>query len=354
MKFISGLGFFFSILAFFAAPSLLSLFGAEGKTLTDSVEYLRVHAIFLPFWSLSFATDNYLRVCEKETYSLVILVVTSVMNIVLDALLIGFWRQGVWAAAFASCIAMTVSAVCSLVPFFRKKLPLRFVKGGMEFRQFLRILANGSSEFFVNIAGSVFSIIMNAVLLSLGGSVALAAVSVVEYTDSIMGILIGSMSMSLQPAISYCYGAGLFKRIQALQKRILIAAAGLSGFAMIFMLFGGKWILPFFVQAGDTELAEMSLRAMKLYAFSYLFTWIDGSLSGYLTAIERPIRSLIVSLSGALIFPCICLLIMAPILGLDGVWLMPTAAGLLSAATAIVIAYCGGNRKRNGEQGALQ
>lgn len=36
----------------------------------------------------------------------------------------------------------------------------------------LTIIANGSSEFFVSMAGSLFAIIINIVLLKLGGSTA--------------------------------------------------------------------------------------------------------------------------------------------------------------------------------------
>lgn len=40
----------------------------------------------------------------------------------------------------------------------------------------LTIIANGSSEFFVSMAGSLFAIIINIVLLKLGGSTAVVAV----------------------------------------------------------------------------------------------------------------------------------------------------------------------------------
>ena len=44
----------------------------------------------------------------------------------------------------------------------------------------LTIIANGSSEFFVSMAGSLFAIIINIVLLKLGGSTAVAAVVIAK------------------------------------------------------------------------------------------------------------------------------------------------------------------------------
>ena len=93
-------------------------------------------------------------------------------DIAADYVLIVLMNQGLWAAAMASCISMTVGAVWSLMPFLRKKLPLKFVRGRLTFRQLMPIAANGSSEFFVSIAGSLFAVIVNVVLLRLGGSTA--------------------------------------------------------------------------------------------------------------------------------------------------------------------------------------
>ena len=48
---------------------------------------------------------------------------------------------------------------------------LKLTKGRISVNQMLTIIANGSSEFFVSMAGSLFAII-NIVLLKLGGSTA--------------------------------------------------------------------------------------------------------------------------------------------------------------------------------------
>ena len=89
----------------------------------------------------------------------------------------------------------------------------------------MQLAANGSSEFFANIAGSVFAFILNIVLLSIGGATAVAAMSVVMYVESLVAALIYGMVDSMQPAISYCKGAGLKKRVYALEKRVLILSA---------------------------------------------------------------------------------------------------------------------------------
>ena len=76
---------------------------------------------------------------------------------------------------------------------------------------------------------------------------------------------------------------------------------------------------------------------MRFFALSYLVSWIELTLSGYLTALEKPMQSLLLSLLGTLIFPLLFLAILVPVLGLDGVWLMSAVAGTFSAIVAIII-----------------
>lgn len=337
LKLIMSIGVIFGLAGFLLAGSLISLMGADGLTAAYAKEYLRAFALFLPLCSLYFSTDNYLRVCGRVKMSMTINIVCSLLNVALDALLIVVLKKGLVGAAFASGISMSVGAIWSLTPFLRKKLPIMLAKGRIAMRQMLMIITNGSSEFFISMAGSLMAIILNVILLSLGGSMAVAAVSIVEYIESLTGMVIYSMTDALQPAISYCYGAGLKQRMKRIQKYVMGAAAILSMLAMLFLLLGGQYLLPLFVKDGDTALFDMALRAMRLFALSYLVSWIDTTLSCYLTALEKPWHSLAMSFLGIMAYPLLCLAVMVPLWQLDGVWLFPFVSGILSAATAIII-----------------
>jgi Na+-driven multidrug efflux pump len=142
---------------------------------------------------------------------------------------------------------------------------------------------------------------------------------------------------ALQPAVSYCFGAGLLQRMRRIQRAVMAASAVLSLLSMLFLLFGGRLLLPFFIKDGDAALYDLSLRAMQLYALSYLVSWIDGTLSGFMTAVERPLQSLTISLLSTFVFPLLFMAVLVPLWGLDGVWLLHFVAGVFSAAAAIII-----------------
>ena len=327
----------FGLMGFLFARPLIGLMGADGLTADYAVEYLQVFSLFMPLCCVYYSTDNYLRACGRMNLSMTINVVSSLLNIVLDVVLIVVLHQGLWAAAVASCISMSLGAVWSLMPFVRKRLPLVFTRGRISLRQMQRILINGSSEFFVSIAGSLLAVVMNVVLLRLGGSTAVAAIAIVEYVDSLTGMVIHSMVDALQPAISYCFGAGLLQRMKRIQRAVMASSAVLSLVAMLFLLFGGQLLLPFFIKDGDAALYDMSLRAMQLFALSYLISWVERTLSGYMTAVERPWHSLAISLLSTFLFPLVFMAVLVPLWGLDGIWILSFVSSVFGALAAILI-----------------
>ena len=313
--------------------------GATELAIQYGITYTRIYAAFAPLMLLSHATDNYLRVCGKEQLSMWISIGSQTLNIALDVILIVFLGQGVWAAAFTSCLAMAISSIITLNLFRKKRMDLYYTKGRVERAVFFRILANGSSEFFSSISMSIMSIVFNFFLLKYGGTTAVAAFSVIMYVDSFVGMFLFGMADALQPAISYCYGAGLMGKVNAIFKRIILGAVVLSGASLLFMMFVGEYVAPLFVKPEDKALLQMSIIGMKLFSLSYMTGWVDMCFSSYFTALERPGRSLMTSFMGTLVLPIAALFTLAPLFELNGVWLSALASCTVSAITTMILFF---------------
>ena len=340
VKFILAFSFVISVLGFFFARPFICLIspGATEAAIRCGTDYLKVFALFGPLIPIYFATDNYLRVCGKQKLSMIIGVFTQLLNVVLDFLLIAVLHKGVRAAAVASCVSMVLGSIITLALFLGRRMDVYYTRENIPAAQFFRIAANGSSEFFSSIATSIMSVVMNLFLLKYGGTTAVAAFSIVMYVDSIIGMLNFGICDSLQPAISYCYGAGRTERMRAIFQRVLIATICVSFASFLFMLFVGPHAAKIFIKPGDTELLSVSITAVKIFSFSYLVGWIDMCFSSFFTALDRPVRSLIVSFFGTLIFPIAFLFLLTAIWGLNGVWLMASAAAVASGILTLILA----------------
>ena len=340
VRFILALSCVISALGFFFARPFICLIspGASEEALRFGTEYLKVYAVFGPLIPIYFATDNFLRVCGKQKLSMIIGVVTQLLNVILDFLLIAILHKGVQAAAVASCVSIVIGSVWMLVLFSGKRMDVYYTKENIPASQFFHIAANGSSELFSSIATSVMSVVMNLFLLKYGGTTAVAAFSIVMYVDSIISMLNFGICDSLQPAISYCYGAGYVERMKAIFQRVLIATIAVSLTSFLFMLLVGPHAAKIFIKLGDTELLNVSVTAIRIFSFSYLVGWIDMCFSSFFTALDRPVRSLLVSFFGTLVFPIAFLYILTAIWGLNGVWMTASAAAVASGVLTLILA----------------
>lgn len=291
----------------------------------------------LPFIAPLFAIDNYLRVCGKAKVSMWINISVSVLNIILDAFFLGYLKLGIEYAAFASALSMFIGTLFSIYPFIRRKVILRFTRPYITVKELLEIIYNGSSEFFSNISGSIMSIIINSVLLHLGGAVAVAAYSIVIYIESIIVPLIFAMIDSVQPVISYNYGANNHKRIFTFFKITCITSFVISIITMVVIFLFPNFLVGLFSSQSDYSIIKMARSGLLLYAPSYLFIWFSMTVSGFLTGLEKATYSIVLMFIDSILLPLVLIVILPLFMGVYGIFVIPTVSGAISAVIAFIL-----------------
>ena len=320
---------------FISAPFLMQLMGAENELETMAVQYARVYAIASPFTTMIFAVDNFLRICGKIKSSMTLNIVMSVLILGLEYLSLSVLKMGIGGSAAAVSVGMFICTIIALYPFARGKLMLKFCKPQFNVRMIRQIVAGGSPNFLNNIAGRLTSIIMNVVLLKMGGSVAVSVYGVLAYAgDTLQQLLYGTCD-GMQPAIGYNCGAGNTSRIKGLIKCCVTACAVISIMGTALMLLIPETIVSLFMQESEKEVLKMAAYALRIYGLTFLTRWFGFSVQSFLTALEVPLPATILSVSNALIVP-VALLPVLWALKLDGVWLNTPITSLLVSALAFV------------------
>ena len=159
-----------------------------------------MYALFSPVTTIIFASDNYLRICGKIRMSMWLNILMSILTGVLEFTLLVVLDWGIWAAALASSLGMVACVVIALAPFARGKFQLRFCRPRFSRAMVKQIVACGSPNFLNNIAGRVTSILMNFVLLRMGGQNAVSIYGILMYVDGLIQPLMYGCCDSLQPA----------------------------------------------------------------------------------------------------------------------------------------------------------
>src|SRR5699024_301057 len=103
-----------TLVGIFAAPQILILMGTPEEVLPNSVTYFRIYFA----GSLAFVMYNFLvgilQSVGDSRHPLIYLMISSVVNIVLDLILVAGFHFGVGSAALATVISQIISALLCL------------------------------------------------------------------------------------------------------------------------------------------------------------------------------------------------------------------------------------------------
>ena len=333
---IVGAGIVIGGILFAAAPLLIRLMGAEGKFADFAVQYLRVYAICSPITTIIFAVDNFLRICGFIRGSMLLNIFMSVISAILEFLFLGVFHWGIWAAALATCSGMLVCVLIAFIPFFRGKAQLRFCRPRFSRRMIRQIIACGSPNFLNNIAGRITSILMNAILVRLGGESAVSVYGVLMFADGVVQPLLYGMCDSLQPAVGYNWGAQKYSRVRAIEKCCFAASAVVSLLAVAVIALFPEQITNLFVADADAEFLRISVWALQLFSLTYITRWFSFATQSYMLAVEKPLPASLISVGTALVFPVLLIAVLWP-LGLTGIWLNFAGTALLAAILSLII-----------------
>ena len=333
---IVGAGFLLGAVLFLAAPLLMALMGAEGELASLATLYLRVYALFSPVTTIIFASDNYLRICGKIRMSMWLNILMSILTGLLEFTLLVLLDCGIWAAALASSLGMVACVAIALFPFARGKMQLRFCRPQFSWPMVKQIVACGSPNFLNNVAARITSIIMNMVLLRLGGQNAVSIYGILMYVDGLIQPLMYGCCDSLQPAVSYNWGAGSRGRIWAIERYCFSAVALISLLAAAVLFFFPDLVTALFLSDMDAAFLDTARTAIRLFALTYLTRWFSFAVQSLMTALERAAAASLISVSTALLFPVILLAALWP-MGLTGVWLNFAGTALLAGLLALLL-----------------
>lgn len=327
----------FMILSLFFAKDIIYILIKDSELAYLSYKFAYPFILGLPIIAPFFALDNYLRICGKANMSMWVNIAVSMLNIILDAILIGYFKLGIEYAAIASALSMAFGAIIFLYPFIMKKVVLRFTKPKINMKEITQILYNGSSDFLGNISGSIISIITNAVLLHYGGSVAVAVYSIIMYIDSLLSPLLFGIIGSIEPVISYNYGAKNYERITEFFKITCVVSLAISAITTIIMFVFPDFLVGLFSSKSDIEIIQMSKIALLLSAPSYLFSWFSMTVGCFLTGFEKATESMIIMLAESVVLPLVLIVVLTKLMGVYGIFLIPTIGGIVSTIIGLVL-----------------
>lgn len=316
-------------------PFIFSLMGADQLLIKEAMEYLFVYTLFIPLTSLVFVFDNYLKICGKVRFSMLVNVIMALLCLFFEFIFLFIFRKGIGYAALGTSLGMSITCFIAMMPFIRGRMSLHFIRMKPSVKILKEIFSQGLPNFLGNTSGRLTSVLMNAFLLRTGGE---AAVSIYGVFMNIDGIVVPGMYGvfdSLQPAIGYNWGAGRKDRTRKIAICCVVALAVMCLFCTLLLEVFPEAIFSLFLESGP-KMLSLAVHAISIMGLTYLVRWISYSCQSFTSAIGKNREATVLSLCNALLFPLLLIPSLSK-LGLDGLWAVTPVTSLLSAVTAIVI-----------------
>ena len=332
----SCLGFLMMMSGFFFMRQVLTMLGAEGKLLEDSVLYGRIFILALPAWIWVYEFQLFFVTAEKPGLGLAVTVCAGLCNIVFDAIFIIGFGWGIAGAAAASAISQMVGGVFSLVYFLRNNNSiLKLVKPVWDGRSLVKCLANGSSEFMAEAASSFVGIIYNVQLLKYAGEDGVVIYGLLMYVSLIFSAIFVGYSNGVGPVFGYHYGALNYRELKNLRKRSLLLIGFTSAAMCILSVILARPFSVLFLQ-GAADLIPDAVHAFYIISVSYLFTGMAVFGSAFFTSLNNGIVSATISFLRTFVFEIGAVLLLPMLFGIDGIWYSVVFAELMAAVVGCI------------------
>ncbi len=332
---IFALGTVIAVLANFFARDIIFTFIKDQSLAALAYDYTKAFIPAIPFVAPMFAFDNFLLICGKVKQSTWINVLTSLLNIAFNWYFIAHLGLGIYYAALSTVMSMAIGSVLSISFFIGNKLDLKFTTPKIPLKDLKMIIYNGSSDFFANISGSLMSMLTNAIMLFIAGANGVAAMSIISYIEMLLMPVIFGVITSVQPIVSYNFGAQNHDRVNETFKKVSAIAVSISVVALSIMLLFPEELVALFASKGEEQMIEIAVSGLLLYAPSYLFNWFNLVVGTFLTSFEKPKESIILMSLESIVFPILFFVILSSAMGVSGMFLAQTISAFATFLISI-------------------
>ncbi|MDH5085961.1 Multidrug export protein MepA [Clostridium perfringens] len=219
-----GLALFLTVFFFIFKEPILWAFGASDATIGYALDYLGIYLIGTIFVQIALGMNSFINTQGFAKVGMITVMVGTIINIVLDPILIFGFNMGVKGAALATIIGQCASAIWVLYFLFGKQSILRIRKKFLKpkLKILFSIMALGVSPFIMQATESLVIISMNNNLLKYGGDLAVGAMTIMSSVMQIILLPLMGLSQGAQPIISYNYGANKVYRVKKAFKLLLV------------------------------------------------------------------------------------------------------------------------------------
>ncbi len=332
------LGLAFLVFGTLAIKPMLRFMGAEGEVHRLALNYIIIIVVAMPIKFLYFSIDGIFRGEGKTGLTMFILLGSTIMNIILDPLLIfgigPFPKLGVTGAALATALSWTVGLAVAITFLLQKRsdIQLKFSDFKFKGKLVLEMLKVGLPSAVAQGTVAFTMIFVNKFAMDFSEA-AVAAYALGFRIDSIAilpGVAFGSATIAM---LGQNFGAKKYDRVKKIHRQSLTIVMATMGVIAVFTLAFPRVLLNIFLEGSvdDTSMVlKHGVEYLRIMACSYIFIGIGMVSNASFQAIGKGLPTFITTAIRLFILAIPLAYTLAYLLNLKtvGIWLGLAASNL--------------------------
>jgi len=318
------------------------LFGSNEELVGIASSYLRWIAAFQPFSIIGYVGLFAIRLDGRPKLAMWANILSAASNIFLDWLLIFPLHMGLEGAAIATSVSFGIGGILVLIylvkysnvmKLYRIKLTRKSL--GLSLRNMRYQIKLGFSALLGEVAIACILIIGNYRFIKYLGEDGVAAFAIACYCLPIIFMIGNAIVESVQPIISYGYGAGLHDRVRQALRLALITTA-CSGILSTVILSVGSPIITDIFLSRSSHAWQLCCDGLPLFSVGSVAICINLVIVGYYQSIERANAANIVTLMRGIVLMLPAFILLPMLIGTPGLWLAVPAAEIVTLASVLL------------------
>ena len=273
----------------------------------------------LSAFAFSSLLQTFVRNDGAPKLAMIAVISGGVLNVILDIIFVFPLQMEMAGAAIASVIGSLCTVFILLLHFLSKANGLKFSLKAFSFSCIGRVFQNGFTSFLVEVTAGIVMFIFNIEILEYAGDNGVSMYGVICNTAIIVTCLCNGINQAAQPIISTNYGAGFGERIRQVRKLGMTTALVICSIPAILGLVLPNMFTYIFLNPNE-EILVMSPTAIRIYFIGFFVMGINMFAVGYFQSTAKPKLSLLICLLRGCVLSIIFVTILAPILGINGIW----------------------------------
>lgn len=310
------------IIGIAGAPFFLRLVSTPDEIINDAVLYMRIVMIGTPFSMAYNGASAILRNMGDSKTPLLMLMLSSFLNIVLDLIFVLAFGMAVMGVGIATVVSQAVSAAACIIYMrrYKNELHLDGLKIRFNRRCSKQIFKTGVPTALQSCMISLGTLSVQRLINSFGTQ-AVAAYTASTKIDSVAIMVVVTMGMSLAVYSGQNIGAGKIDRIKSGLYKTLALVLTYCVIMAVVMIFFGNNLLRIFLDASEAgEAVSIGTQYLRIIGIAY---FMAGIMRCYLNVVHGTGDVNISMLTGLaeLAFRIIASYVLVKPLGLTGLWI---------------------------------